>query len=65
VLFVDAGWAGNHEPLRAEDISVGVGYGLRIGIPWIQQLGLDVGIPLSPSAIDNSFLVNMSLEWTF
>jgi outer membrane protein insertion porin family len=65
VLFLDAGWVGNQEPHGNSDISVGVGYGLRVGIPWIQQLGLDVGIPLSPSAIDNSFLINMSLEWTF
>jgi outer membrane protein insertion porin family len=65
ILFLDAGWAGSHDPFRTEDISLGIGYGLRVGIPWIQQLGLDVGIPLSPSAIENSFLVNMSLEWTF
>jgi outer membrane translocation and assembly module TamA len=65
ILFADAGWAGTHGAPRVDDVAVGIGYGLRVRVPWVQQVGLDVGVPLSPGVLDESFHVNVSLGWTY
>ena len=65
ILFADAGWAGNHETPRLDDVVVGIGYGLRVRVPWVQQVGLDIGIPLSSGVLDETFHVNVSLGWTY
>ncbi len=62
-LDVGVGWA--EAPYDKGSVAAGIGYGWRVGIPWIQQLGVDVGFPLTDSPVNESFHVNISLWWTF
>ena len=65
LLFLDAGIGWGDAPNDRGTLEAGAGYGWRIGIPWIQQLGIDVGFPLTDSPVDEAFHVNVSLWWTF
>jgi outer membrane protein assembly factor BamA len=65
VLFVDAGWAGDGAWLQHGRSAAGLGYGLRVRVPWIHQVGLDIGAPLSRAVRDESFHANLSLGWTY
>ena len=65
ILFADLGWAGDTGLGNREGLKAGVGYGLRLRVPWIERLGLDVGVPLSESPFAESFHVNLSLGWTY
>lgn len=40
------------------DPSVGVGWGLRVRMPWVDHLGIDVGIPLTPTGTEDPFWVH-------
>ena len=66
LLFVDAadGWI-DDAVVGFDDISVGAGYGLRLRVPWVGWIGLDVGIPLTKSPVEEAFNVNGSIGWTF
>jgi hypothetical protein len=65
VLFVEAadGWTEGAPSL--DDAAVGAGYGLRIKVPWFGHIGLDAGIPLTPSPLDESFRLDASIGWTY
>jgi outer membrane protein assembly factor BamA len=43
----------------------GLGYGVRVRVPWLGYVGLDVGLPLDDSILGEAFHVNGSLGWTF
>jgi outer membrane protein assembly factor BamA len=58
VLFVDAG-VDDDEPAAA------AGFGVRLRVPWLESLGLDLGIPLTESPIEEAFHANASLGWSF
>ena len=64
ILFADTG--------RAVDAtgatgpwSSSVGWGVRVRLPWIEYVGLEVGIPLTPTATDDEFWVHGSLGFGF
>lgn len=66
LLFFDAGQGWTSEiPVRAEDIATSLGFGVRIRVPWVESIGLDLGIPISESPVDESFHANASLGWNF
>jgi outer membrane protein assembly factor BamA len=60
VLFVDAG---NFADDRGEwsDGALGVGWGLRVKVPWIDHIALDVGLPLSPTGTSDPFWIHLGL----
>ncbi|MCA9729152.1 MAG: BamA/TamA family outer membrane protein [Candidatus Eisenbacteria bacterium] len=64
LVFVDTGvsWS---DDLAAQRLSVGAGYGVRIRLPWVRYLGVDVGFPLTASPAQEAFHVNASLGWTY
>jgi outer membrane protein assembly factor BamA len=66
VFFVDAGdsWRVD-EAVTLNDVSVGAGYGLRLRVPWIGWLGLDVARPLTDSPVREAFHGNASIGMTF
>jgi outer membrane protein assembly factor BamA len=64
LVFLDSGWSGNGR-LDPDAVAFGAGFGLRVRLPWLQQVGLDIGIPLSSSPFDDSFHANISLGWTY
>ena len=61
VLFADAGRVSN----SPRDFDVGIGYGLRVRVPWISVFSIDAGIPLSESLTDDPFWVHSSLSFGF
>jgi len=65
LLFLDAGWAGGDGAVDLKDTAVGIGYGIRVRVPWVRRIGLDVGVPLSSSPVDESFHLNFGLGWTY
>jgi outer membrane protein assembly factor BamA len=64
ITFLDAGLGWNARA-RIEDGAAGFGWGVRARVPFLGQLGLDVGIPLSDSPRSESFHVNGVIGWTF
>jgi outer membrane protein assembly factor BamA len=62
LLFLDAcqGWDRHGQNLG---FGAGVGYGLRIRLPWVQIVGLDVGYPLETHEDSAPFVVHASLGW--
>lgn len=65
IAFLDLGVGGNRSNLEADEGAAGIGYGMRLQLPWIDFLGLDVGLPLSATPVDESFHVNLSLGLTY
>ncbi len=65
LVFADLGWAGDTGLGSDATVKAGVGYGLRVRVPWLDRIGIDVGVPLSPSPFDESFHLNLSLGWTY
>lgn len=65
VLFLDAGqaWTGGSPSPR--DVSAGAGYGLRLKLPWVGYAGIDVGIPLTDSPVDESYHLYGTIGWTY
>jgi outer membrane protein assembly factor BamA len=64
VLFVDAGRQDSPGGLSS-DSALGVGWGLRIRLPWVQHLSLDAGIPLSSAQTDDPYWVHAGLGFGF
>ena len=64
-LFVDAGYAWDHPNPSIEDTHVSAGYGIRLGVPWFDVIGLDFGIPLTESPVRESFHLNAAVGWNF
>jgi outer membrane protein insertion porin family len=66
LAFVDAGQGVRHgETIEAGDIDVGAGYGVRVLLPWVGTLGMDVGIPLTDGGTDERFRVHLLLGFSF
>lgn len=63
IAFLDTGVSWSEGAAR--NGFTGIGYGLRLRMPWLGYVGLDVGVPLDDSPIGESFHVNASLGWTF
>ena len=55
-LTADGGWA---EP------SVGVGWGVRIRVPWIDHIAFDAGVPLTPTGTEDPFWAHLQLGMGF
>ncbi len=64
VLFADLGDHWDAQGQRV-GVSAGVGYGLRIRVPWIQVFSLDVGIPVTPQSTGDAFWGHASLGFGF
>ena len=66
ILFVEAadGWSVNSEP-KWEDVAASAGYGLRLRVPWLGWLGIDAGIPLTESPVNDAFYISGSIGMTF
>ncbi len=66
VLFLDAGLAGSDDTTDPYDkLAASVGYGVRIRIPWLDWLGVDVGFPLTERPLDMRFTATASIGWSF
>jgi len=64
ILFVDGGshWNADGDPQSG---SLGVGYGIRVRLPWVQRIGVDVGIPLTDAPNDYPFWLSFMLGYSF
>lgn len=63
-LFVDTGsWVDSEGEVR--DWSTSVGWGVRVRMPWIGRVALDVGVPLTATATGDPFWVHGSLGFGF
>jgi outer membrane protein assembly factor BamA len=64
VLFGDIGtWEDSFG--EAQDWSSSVGWGLRVRVPWIERLSIDMALPLTPTATGDPFWVHGSLGFGF
>ncbi|MGQ0722482.1 MAG: BamA/TamA family outer membrane protein [Candidatus Eiseniibacteriota bacterium] len=67
-VFADAGdgWqqsgAGS---AGGEDAAASAGFGFRIRVPWFDSLGIDFGMPITESPVDEAFHGNAALGWNF
>lgn len=62
LLFLDTcqGWDVDGQNLG---FGAGVGYGLRVRLPWVQIIGVDVGYPLESHGGNAPFVVHAALGW--
>jgi outer membrane protein insertion porin family len=66
LVFADAGQGYRRDtPFDYHDINVGAGYGLRLRLPWLGTLGLDVGIPLTDERTGQPFVVYGVMGFSF
>ncbi|MFH1842178.1 MAG: BamA/TamA family outer membrane protein [bacterium] len=65
VLFFDVGDSGSEAGPAFRNVAMSVGYGLRLRVAWLGWVGLDFGIPLSFSPLDEAFHTHVSIGWTF
>ncbi|MFH1144267.1 MAG: BamA/TamA family outer membrane protein [Candidatus Eisenbacteria bacterium] len=65
ILFLDYGIGWDDGTVALGDGASAMGFGVRLRLPWIGRLGLDVGRPLSPSPVDEAFHINGCIGWTF
>jgi outer membrane protein assembly factor BamA len=65
LLFIDAAQGNSKNRAVSDPVAVGAGYGLRLRLPWIGWLGLDVGIPITDSPVEEAFRGHGSIGWTF
>ncbi|MFN0152113.1 MAG: outer membrane protein assembly factor [bacterium] len=65
VAFLEAadGWDRGRPAL--DDIAASAGFGCRLRMPFVGWLGVDFGIPLSTSPVDEAFHGHASLGWTY
>jgi len=61
---VGQGWQWD-ESTTIDDVQSGVGYGVRLKLPWLGTLGLDAGIPLTAGRTGDPFRVHGSLGFSF
>lgn len=54
-----AAWPGRR------DVAAAAGWGVRLRVGWLGWLGLDCGIPLTDSPVDDAFRAHASIGWTF
>jgi outer membrane protein assembly factor BamA len=63
-LFVDTGtWIDADG--SSNDWATSVGWGLRVRLPWIQRLSIDMGVPLTPTVTGDPFWVHFGLGFGF
>jgi outer membrane protein insertion porin family len=66
LLFFDAGQGWRRaDDEAARDVETALGYGLRLRLPWLGTLGLDVGVPLSEGRTGDEYRVHGLLGFSF
>jgi outer membrane protein insertion porin family len=66
LVFFDAGqgWI-RGRAFSTDTIESAAGYGLRLRLPWLGLLGIDVGVPFSSGTTDDNFRVHGSIGFSF
>jgi hypothetical protein len=64
LLFLDTGQCWDDEG-GSFGWTLGAGYGIRVRLPWVQYLGLDVGLPVVKLDDISPFVVNIALGWSY
>ncbi len=66
LFFFDAGqgWQ-RDESFSFRNVESAVGYGVRLGMPWLGTLGLDVGVPLSEGRTGDPFRIHLLLGFSY
>jgi outer membrane protein assembly factor BamA len=66
LVFVDAGigWRWD-DPPEAARVESAAGYGMRLRLPWLGTLGLDVGVPFTDGRTGDRFYVHGVLGFSF
>lgn len=66
IVFIDVGQGWQWDVSTSlDDVQAGVGYGVRLKLPWLGTLGLDAGIPLTPGRTGDPYRVHALLGFSF
>ncbi len=65
IAFADAGRGWSWNVPRLGEWSSSAGFGFRVRVPWLGQLGIDAARPLSASPVREGFHLDASLGWSF
>jgi len=71
LLFADVGQGFVSTPGQSrlssslDEVQAGVGYGVRIKIPWLGTLGVDGAVPLTPGRTGDPYRIHLSLGFSF
>ena len=64
LVFVDTGQGWRRDG-GTSDVSAGAGYGMRVRLPWMGTLGLDVGLPLTDARTGDSYRLHWAIGFSF
>jgi outer membrane protein assembly factor BamA len=64
LVFLDTGQCWDVEG-RSRGWMAGAGWGLRVRLPWVQYLGVEVGYPLVDPGDGSPAVVNAALGWSY
>lgn len=66
LMFVDAGFGWKRgDAFRWTDVQASAGYGVRMRLPWIGTLGIDMGVPFTDGRTDDRFYVHGCVGFSF
>jgi outer membrane protein assembly factor BamA len=66
LVFFDAGQSWHRgDSLADRAVDAGVGYGLRLRLPWVGTLGLDGAVPLTEGRTGDPYRVHLLLGFSF
>jgi outer membrane protein assembly factor BamA len=66
LLFFDVGQGWQRgSTFLTDNLQSAAGYGVRLRLPWLGVLGLDVGIPLSEGRTEDKFRIHGSLGFSY
>jgi outer membrane protein assembly factor BamA len=65
LVFIDSGMGWERDSRCSERVEAAMGYGMRLRLPWLGMLGIDVGLPVTEGRTGENYRVHGSLGFSF
>jgi outer membrane protein assembly factor BamA len=65
LVFFDSGMGWQRDGQFSERVEAAAGYGMRLRLPWLGMLGIDVGLPITEGRTGENYRVHGSVGFSF